>query len=53
MIARALEHNGAKIYILRRRKEILITAAKQNAVRSWILLSISERQAFNISFLDT
>lgn len=33
MIARALEHNGAKVYILGRREEVLKTAAKQNAVR--------------------
>lgn len=33
MIAQALEHNGAKVYILGRREEILKTAAKQNAVR--------------------
>lgn len=32
MIARALEHNGAKVYILGRREEILKTAAKKNAV---------------------
>lgn len=33
MIARALEHNGAKVYILGRREEVLKTAARQNAVR--------------------
>ncbi|RYP06622.1 hypothetical protein DL765_009419 [Monosporascus sp. GIB2] len=33
MIARALEHNGAKVYILGRREEVLKTAAKQNAAR--------------------
>ncbi|RYP77575.1 hypothetical protein DL769_003381 [Monosporascus sp. CRB-8-3] len=33
MIARALEHNGAKVYILGRREEVLKTAAKQNAIR--------------------
>ncbi|KAI8631180.1 hypothetical protein F5Y19DRAFT_23441 [Xylariaceae sp. FL1651] len=32
MIARALEHNGAKVYILGRREEVLKTAAKQNAI---------------------
>lgn len=32
MIAKALEHNGAKVYILGRREEILKTSAKQNAV---------------------
>lgn len=33
MIARALEHNGAKVFILGRREEVLKIAAKQNAVR--------------------
>lgn len=33
MIARALEHNGAKVYILGRREEVLKTAATKNAVR--------------------
>jgi NADP-dependent 3-hydroxy acid dehydrogenase YdfG len=32
MIAKALENNGAKVYITGRRKEILEKAAKANAV---------------------
>lgn len=38
MITRALEHNGAKVYILGRREEVLKTAAKQNAVCLMALL---------------
>lgn len=33
MIATALEHNGATVYIMGRRLQVLETAAKQNAVR--------------------
>lgn len=32
MIATALEHNGATVYILGRREEVLGTAARENAV---------------------
>ena len=33
MIATALEHSGATVYIMGRRLQVLETAAKQNAVR--------------------
>ncbi|KAI1120246.1 hypothetical protein F5Y10DRAFT_290072 [Nemania abortiva] len=42
MIARALEHNGAKVYILGRRKEILKTAAKQNAIHGNIIPIVAD-----------
>ncbi|KAJ8121317.1 hypothetical protein ONZ43_g2198 [Nemania bipapillata] len=42
MIARALEHNGAKVYILGRRKEILMTAAKQNAMHGKIIPIVAD-----------
>ncbi|CAN8103245.1 unnamed protein product [Discula destructiva] len=42
MIARALEHNGAKVYILGRREEILKTAAKQNALHGNIIPMVAD-----------
>lgn len=33
MMVKALEENGAKVYIVGRRKEVLEKAAKQHAVR--------------------
>ncbi|CAJ2509289.1 Uu.00g143150.m01.CDS01 [Anthostomella pinea] len=42
MIARALEHNGAKVYILGRREEVLKTAAKQNAIHGNIIPLVAD-----------
>ncbi|KAK6075606.1 short chain dehydrogenase [Seiridium cupressi] len=42
MIARALEHNGAKVYILGRREEVLKTAAKQNAIHGNIIPVVAD-----------
>ncbi|KAH8160567.1 hypothetical protein CIB48_g7674 [Xylaria polymorpha] len=42
MIARALEHNGAKVYILGRREEILKTAAKKNAIHGNIIPIVAD-----------
>jgi NADP-dependent 3-hydroxy acid dehydrogenase YdfG len=35
MIAKALEENGAKVYIVGRRKDVLENVAKTEAVRLW------------------
>ncbi|TGJ82411.1 hypothetical protein E0Z10_g6350 [Xylaria hypoxylon] len=42
MIARALEHNGAKVYILGRREAILKTAAKQNAIHGNLIPVVAD-----------
>ncbi|KAI7786605.1 short chain dehydrogenase reductase [Diaporthe eres] len=42
MIARALEHNGAKVYILGRREEVLKTAARQNAIHGNIIPIVAD-----------
>ncbi|KAH6657143.1 hypothetical protein BKA67DRAFT_688497 [Truncatella angustata] len=42
MIARALEHNGAKVYILGRREDVLKTAAKQNAIHGNIVPVVAD-----------
>ncbi|KAF2972451.1 hypothetical protein GQX73_g1156 [Xylaria multiplex] len=42
MIARALEHNGAKVYILGRREEILKVAAKQNAIHGNLIPVVAD-----------
>ncbi|KAI8946742.1 hypothetical protein F4801DRAFT_563384 [Xylaria longipes] len=42
MIARALEHNGAKVYILGRREDVLKTAAKQNAIHGNIIPIVAD-----------
>ncbi|KAI0903080.1 hypothetical protein F4824DRAFT_518084 [Ustulina deusta] len=42
MIARALEHNGAKVYILGRREEVLKTAAKENAIHGNIIPVVAD-----------
>ncbi|KAI1820378.1 hypothetical protein F4861DRAFT_71489 [Xylaria intraflava] len=42
MIARALEHNGAKVYILGRRENVLNTAAKQNAIHGNIIPVVAD-----------
>ncbi|KAI1203319.1 hypothetical protein F5X97DRAFT_341936 [Nemania serpens] len=42
MIARALEHNGGKVYILGRREEILKTAAEQNAIHGNIIPIVAD-----------
>ncbi|KAI0513080.1 hypothetical protein F5B22DRAFT_613396 [Xylaria bambusicola] len=42
MIARALEHNGAKVYILGRREGILKTAAQQNAIHGNIIPIVAD-----------
>ncbi|KAI1503154.1 hypothetical protein F5X99DRAFT_417351 [Biscogniauxia marginata] len=42
MIARALEHNGAKVYILGRREEVLKISAKQNAIHGNIIPVVAD-----------
>ncbi|KAI1379226.1 hypothetical protein F4677DRAFT_442953 [Hypoxylon crocopeplum] len=42
MLARALEHNGAKVYILGRREEVLKIAAKQNAIHGNIIPVVAD-----------
>lgn len=52
MIARALEHNGAKVYILGRREEVLKNSATKNAVGQWKYLL--RRAGFRVlTCLDT
>lgn len=42
MIARALEHNGATVYILGRREEVLKTAARQNAIHGKMIPVVAD-----------
>ncbi|KAI1176525.1 hypothetical protein F4777DRAFT_546645 [Nemania sp. FL0916] len=42
MIARALEHNGAKVYILGRREGILKNAAKENAIHGNLIPVVAD-----------